>query len=201
MLKSQLRQNQEDNRHITSVKKLGQEIISSLATPNILLPKSVKRGKEGQATKPSWTYIVSSMISLVFANLCKQVFQIQLGMCSRLEDSSRSFHSMMALYTHQQILPARMCREAKGQKTFACYLTAKGLGTDEVTDGALWSEVAGRRKAGAGGQEEWLGRDRGHTETKESRTQRKKVEKFDFLWCIRAVLELRDYFLYNLLVF
>lgn len=137
MLKSQLRQNQDDNRHITSVKKLGQEIISSLATPNILLPKSVKRGKEGQATKPSWTYIVSSMISLVFANLCKQVFQIQLGMCSRLEDSSRSFHSMMALCTHQQILPARMCREAKGQKTFACYLTAKGLGTDEVTDGAL----------------------------------------------------------------
>lgn len=86
------------------------------------------------------------MISLVFANLCKQVFQIQLGVRSRLEDGATSFHSMMALYTRQHILPARMCREAKGHKTFAYYLTVKGLGRDEVTDGALWSEVTGREK-------------------------------------------------------
>lgn len=96
-----------------------------------------QEGQEGQATKPSWTHIASSMISLVFANLCKQAFQIQLGVCSRLEDGSRSLHSMMALYTCQHILPPRMCREAKGQKTFAYYLTVEGLGRDEVTDGAL----------------------------------------------------------------
>ena len=43
----------------------------------LLLPKSEKRGREDRNTTSSWTHMASSVIFLVFANLCKQLFEIK----------------------------------------------------------------------------------------------------------------------------
>lgn len=56
-----------------------------------LLSKSDGRNRNNKDTKHSWTHRISSIIFVIFADLCKWLFEIEFSIHSRPEDSSWRF--------------------------------------------------------------------------------------------------------------
>lgn len=149
-----------------------------------LLSKSDGRNRTNKDITHSWTDRTSSFIFVVFANLCKQLFEIESGIHSRPEDRSWRFY-YYNFYLQVIVSCCAGCLEKQRKRAHLPVTSRSEVSKqwDEVRDQALgkWTDAnhSGllEKSRGERGAERKPGGRWSHPQTKENRGPQHRQEK------------------------